>query len=106
VRPAVTELCDRLGVIDRIDAAVGSIKTRDRRFTGGQVLVGMAAAHLCGQDFRDAHSSVCRSLRFSGRPSGYQLSYSSSGAGTGRAWLTSMNGMGPLLTGSEVCSSV
>ena len=27
---AVTELVDRLGVIDRLDAAVGSIKTRDR----------------------------------------------------------------------------
>ena len=48
---AVTELVDRLGVIDRLDAAVGSIKTRDRGFTGGQVLVGIAAAQLCGEDF-------------------------------------------------------
>jgi hypothetical protein len=48
---AVTELCDRLDVIERIDAAVGPIKTRDRGFTGGQVLVGMAAAQLCGEDF-------------------------------------------------------
>src|SRR5512132_126566 len=48
---AVTELVERLGVIDRLDAAVGSIKTRDRGFTGGQVLVGMAAAQLCGEDF-------------------------------------------------------
>jgi hypothetical protein len=48
---AVTELTDRLGVIDRLDAAVGPIKTRERGFTAGQVLVGMAAAQLCGEDF-------------------------------------------------------
>jgi hypothetical protein len=48
---AVTELTGRLGVIERIDGAVGPIKTRDRGFTGGQVLVGMAAAQLCGEDF-------------------------------------------------------
>jgi hypothetical protein len=44
---AVTELIDRLGVIDRLDATVGPIKVRDRGFTAGQVLVGMAAAQLC-----------------------------------------------------------
>jgi hypothetical protein len=33
-------------VIDRLDDAVGSIKTRERGFTAGQVLVGMAAAQL------------------------------------------------------------
>jgi hypothetical protein len=43
----VTELIDRLGVIDRLDATVGPIKVRDRGFTAGQVLVGMAAAQLC-----------------------------------------------------------
>ncbi len=48
---AVTELVERLRVIDRLDGAVGPIKTRDRGFTAGQVLVGMAAAQLCGQDF-------------------------------------------------------
>ena len=48
---AVTELVDRLGMIDRLDAAVGSIKARDRGFSAGQVLVGMAAAQLCGEDF-------------------------------------------------------
>ncbi|MCE3556554.1 IS1380 family transposase [Pseudonocardia sp. RS11V-5] len=48
---AVTELVERLGVIDRLDAAVGPIKTRDRGFTAGQVLVGMAAAQWCGEDF-------------------------------------------------------
>jgi hypothetical protein len=47
----VTELTDQLGVIDRLDAAVGPIKDRDRGFTAGQVLVGMAAAQLCGEDF-------------------------------------------------------
>jgi Transposase DDE domain group 1 len=48
---AVTELCERLGVVERLDAAVGPIKTRDRGFTAGQVLVGTAAAQLCGADF-------------------------------------------------------
>lgn len=48
---AVSELTDRLGVIDRLDAAVGPIKARQRGFTAGQVLVGMAAAQLCGEDF-------------------------------------------------------
>jgi hypothetical protein len=48
---AVTELTDRLRVVDRLDGAVGPIKARDRGFTAGQVLVGMAAAQLCGEDF-------------------------------------------------------
>jgi hypothetical protein len=48
---AVTELLDRLGVIDRLDARIGPIKTRQRGFSGGQLLVGMAAAQLAGEDF-------------------------------------------------------
>jgi Transposase DDE domain group 1 len=48
---AVTELVELLGVIDRLDAAVGPIKARDRGVGAGQVLVGMAAAQLCGEDF-------------------------------------------------------
>ena len=48
---AVTELVERLGVIRRLDAVVGPIKARDRGFTAGQVVVGMAAAQLCGEDF-------------------------------------------------------
>jgi hypothetical protein len=48
---AVTELSERLGVIERLDAAVGPIKTRDRGLSAGQVLVGMSAAQLCGEDF-------------------------------------------------------
>lgn len=47
----VSELIERLGVIDGLDAAVGPIKTRDRGLSAGQVLVGMAAAQLCGEDF-------------------------------------------------------
>jgi hypothetical protein len=48
---AVTKLVDRLNVIKLLDAAIGPIKARDRGFTGGQVLVGMAAAQLAGEDF-------------------------------------------------------
>jgi hypothetical protein len=48
---AITELVARLGVIDRLDAAVGPIKTRNRGLGAGQLLVGIAAAQLCGQDF-------------------------------------------------------
>jgi hypothetical protein len=48
---AVTELVDRLGVIDRLDARIGQIKTRRRGFSGGQLLVGMAGAQLAGEEF-------------------------------------------------------
>ena len=34
---AVTELCDRLGVAEELDAAVGPIKQRDRGFGAGEV---------------------------------------------------------------------
>ena len=48
---AVSELVDRLGMVRRLDAAIGPIKARDRGFTGGELLVGMAAAQLAGEDF-------------------------------------------------------
>jgi hypothetical protein len=48
---AVTELVDRLGVIGRLDVAIGRIKARDRGLSGGQLLVGIAAAQLAGEDF-------------------------------------------------------
>jgi hypothetical protein len=48
---AVTELCDRLGVIRALDAAVGPIKQRDRGFGAGELLCGIAAAQLAGEDF-------------------------------------------------------
>jgi hypothetical protein len=48
---AVTELCDRLGVIGALDAAVGPIKRRDRGFGAGELLCGIAAAQLAGEDF-------------------------------------------------------
>jgi hypothetical protein len=49
---AVSELCQRLGVIKALDAAVGSIKQRDRGHSAGGLLVGLAAAQLAGQDHR------------------------------------------------------
>ena len=48
---AVTELCDRLDVIGRLDAAIGPLKQRRRGHTGGELLVGIAAAQLAGEDF-------------------------------------------------------
>ena len=48
---AVTELCGRLGVIEALDAAVGPIKQRDRGFGAGELLAGIAAAQLAGEDF-------------------------------------------------------
>ena len=48
---AVTELCDRLGVIGAVDAAVGPIKQRDRGYGAGGLLAGIAAAQLAGEDF-------------------------------------------------------
>jgi hypothetical protein len=41
---AVSELCGRLGVIGAIDAATGAIKQRDRGFSAGELLTGIAAA--------------------------------------------------------------
>jgi Transposase DDE domain group 1 len=48
---AVTELVERLGVVSALDAAVGPIKQRDRGFSAGEVLVGLAAAQMAGEDF-------------------------------------------------------
>ena len=48
---AVTELCERLDVIGRLDAVIGPIKQRRRGHTAGEVLVGIAAAQLAGEDF-------------------------------------------------------
>jgi hypothetical protein len=48
---AVTELVERLDVIGRLDATIGPIKQRRRGHTGGQLLVGIAAAQLAGEDF-------------------------------------------------------
>jgi DDE family transposase len=47
----ISELCDRLGVIGALDAAVGPVKQRDRGFGAGQLLAGIAAAQLAGEDF-------------------------------------------------------
>src|SRR5579875_669390 len=48
---AVSELCGRLGVIGAIDAATGPVKVRDRGFGAGELLAGIAAAQLAGEDF-------------------------------------------------------
>ena len=48
---AITELCDRLGVIEALDTAVGPIKQRDRGYGAGQLPAGIAAAQLAGKDF-------------------------------------------------------
>jgi hypothetical protein len=48
---AVTELVERLGVVSALDTAVGPIKQRDRGFSAGEVLVGLAAAQVAGEDF-------------------------------------------------------
>ena len=48
---AITELCDQLGVIGALDAAVGPVKQRERGFGAGELLAGIAAAQLAGEDF-------------------------------------------------------
>jgi Transposase DDE domain group 1 len=47
----VAELCGRLGVIGTLDAAAGPIKQRERGFGAGELLCGIAAAQLAGEDF-------------------------------------------------------
>jgi hypothetical protein len=48
---AVSELCGRLGVIGALDAAVGPVKQRNRGFSAGELVTGIAAAQLAGEDF-------------------------------------------------------
>jgi hypothetical protein len=48
---AITELCGRLGVIEALDGAVGPVKQRDRGFGAGELVTGIAAAQLAGEDF-------------------------------------------------------
>jgi hypothetical protein len=47
----VTELVDRLGMTGLLDAAIGPVKTRRRGRTAGELLIGVAAAQLAGEDF-------------------------------------------------------
>ena len=47
----ISELCDRLGVIGALDAAVGPVKQRNRGLGTGGLLTGIAAAQLAGEDF-------------------------------------------------------
>ncbi len=46
---AVTELVDRLGLVEALDAGIGPLKRRVRGLTGGQLLVGMAVSQLRGE---------------------------------------------------------
>jgi hypothetical protein len=48
---AITELCDWLGVIEALDAVVGPVKQRNRGYGAGELLTGIAAAQLAGEDF-------------------------------------------------------
>ncbi|HXZ75767.1 MAG TPA: IS1380 family transposase [Streptosporangiaceae bacterium] len=48
---AVTELCGKLGLVEALDEHMPPVKQRRRGFTCGQVLAGMAAAQLAGEDF-------------------------------------------------------
>lgn len=48
---AVTELVDRVGVIETLDEAVGPIKQRARGLSGGEFLLGLACAQLAGEDY-------------------------------------------------------
>lgn len=48
---AISELCDRLDVVATLNRRVGPIKARERGHGAGQLLVGLAAAQLAGQDF-------------------------------------------------------
>ena len=47
---AVDEVIGRLDMVAELDAGIGPIKQRDRGLSGGQLLLGMAAAQLAGQD--------------------------------------------------------
>ena len=57
---AVSELCDRLGVIGALDAAVGPVKQRGRGFGAGELLTAIASAQLAGEDFLGAWTGSAR----------------------------------------------
>ena len=100
---AITELCGRLGVIEALDAAVGPVKQRDRGFGAGELLTGIAAAQLAGEDFltgldRQRADAASRSPRCPGwRPRPRRAwpggSSGSGGAGWSPAWRWSPAGM-------------
>lgn len=48
---AVIELADCLNMIKLLELVIGPVKARDRGFSGGQLLVGLAVAQLAGEDF-------------------------------------------------------
>ena len=55
-----TALADAVGrLIEALDAAVGPIKVRDRGFGAGQLLAGIAAAQLAGEDFLSGLDRQC-----------------------------------------------
>ena len=56
---AVSELCERLGVIEALDAAVGPIKQRERGHSAGALLVGLASAQLAWQDHLVGLDRMC-----------------------------------------------
>ncbi len=47
----LAELVERLDVVAALDAAIGSIKSRERGASAGEFLVAMGQAQLCGQEF-------------------------------------------------------
>ncbi|MGH3887759.1 MAG: hypothetical protein ACRDSZ_14540 [Pseudonocardiaceae bacterium] len=56
---AVSELCQRLGVVQALDGAVGSIKQRARGHSAGALLVGLATAQLAGEDHLVGLDRLC-----------------------------------------------
>jgi hypothetical protein len=55
---AVTELCDRLGVIGALDAAVGPIEQRERGFGAGELLAGIVVAQGGADESSDRPASA------------------------------------------------
>jgi hypothetical protein len=47
---AISELCDRLDVTGALDAAVWLVKQRDRGYGPCELLAGIAAAQLAGEE--------------------------------------------------------
>ena len=57
---AISELCERLGVMEALDAAVGPVKQRDRGFGAGELLAGIAAAPAGRGGFPDRAGPAAR----------------------------------------------
>ena len=96
----LAELIDRLGAVAALDAEIGPIKTRNRGASGGQFLLALAQAQICGQDHL-VGLDRCRADPAAAVLSGVPVPASTTALGlarrfTGEQWLAVEDGVAEL----------